>query len=181
MAPTLEELVKETRHAFIIAKSDGELDASEVIQIAVDLSQKIQKVEGLSGEEKKSLLLLSLKRGLDAAGGVDSLPGFANASEEIKKAFENQLITAASSAVDVMIAAANGKIEFKKLADKKSCIPTCVNIAKSVLPKDQKLVQDALKYAESLVKKTEEPEVKPADVAVAVTVAVETTGAAKTK
>lgn len=175
MAPTLEELVKETRHAFIIAKSDGELDASEVIQIAVDLSQKIQKVEGLSGGEKKSMLLLSLKRGLDAAGGVDSLPGFTGASEEVKKAFENQLINAASSAVDVMIAAATGKIDFKKLPTQKNCLPMCLNVAKNVLPKDQKLVQDALKYAESLVKKTEEPEVKPADVA------VETKGAAKTK
>ena len=57
MSASIESLVKDTRHAFIIAKSDGVLDASEVIQIAVDLAQKIQKVAGLSGAEKKSLLL----------------------------------------------------------------------------------------------------------------------------
>ena len=47
----LEVLVKETRHAFIIAKADGVLDAGEVIQIAADLAQKVQKIAGLSGSE----------------------------------------------------------------------------------------------------------------------------------
>ena len=160
MSVTIESLVKDTRHAFIIAKSDGVLDASEVIQIAVELAQKIQKVAGLSGAEKKSLLLLSLKRGLDASGGVDSLPGFVGASDEIKKAFENQLLTAASTTVDVMISAATGKLDFKKIPVRQICLPLCTTVAKVVLPKDQKLIQDALKYAEGLAKKTEEePEV----------------------
>jgi hypothetical protein len=71
----LEDLVKETRAAFIIAKADGVLDAGEVIKIAVDLAQKVQKVANLSGSEKKALLLHTLKKGLDDDGGVDSLMG----------------------------------------------------------------------------------------------------------
>ena len=75
----LEELVKETRNAFIIAKADGVLDAGEVIQIATILVVKIQKLVGLSGSEKKAMLLLTLKKGLDASGGLDTLTGLADA------------------------------------------------------------------------------------------------------
>jgi len=157
----IEALVKETRHAFIIAKSDGVLDAGEVIQIAVDLAQKIQKVAGLCGPEKKALLMLSLKRGLDASGGVDSLPGFVDASADVKKAFETQLLTAASTTVDIMISAASGKLDFKKLSTSRACIPVCVTAVKIALPKDQKLLKDALDYTGGLFKQPTEPDVSP--------------------
>ena len=61
----LEALIKETKASFMIAKSDGVLDASEVIQIAVEVSQKVQKVAGLSGSEKIAMLLMSLRQGLE--------------------------------------------------------------------------------------------------------------------
>ena len=68
------------------------LDASEVIQIAVDLSRKLQNVAGLSGSTKKDTLLFIIKKALDASNGINTLPGLASASQETKQAFEDQLL-----------------------------------------------------------------------------------------
>jgi hypothetical protein len=133
MSTALELIVKETKAAFIIAKSDGKLDASEVIQIAVDLAKKIQTLGNLSGSEKKALLLLTLKKSLDASGGLDTLASFANATPEVKAAFEDQLLTAASTTIDVVFAAAAGKIDLRKPTSWKFCLPMCLSTVKVVL------------------------------------------------
>ena len=150
----LEVLVKETRHAFIIAKADGVLDAGEVIQIAADLAQKVQKIAGLAGSEKKAMLLLTLKKGLEDSGGLDSLVGFVGASKEAKQVFEDSLMLAASSAVDLVLAAASGKLDLQKspLEMLKACLPVCMSAVKVLLPKDQVLLQEAAKYSEGLLK-----------------------------
>jgi hypothetical protein len=154
----LEELVKETRHAFIIAKADGVLDAGEVIQIATDLVVKIQKIGSLSGSEKKSMLLMTLKKGLDASGGLESLPGFADASKETKQAFEDSLMTAVSVSVDMMLSVAAGKLDLRKPSSWKACLPVCMSAVKALIPKDQALLQEAAKYSETILKKeVEEP------------------------
>lgn len=150
---TLEQLVKETRAAFIIAKSDGTLDTSEVIQIAVELAQKVQKVANLAGSEKKALLLHTLKKGLDDSGGLGSLPGFENVSKEAKDAFEEQILSAASTTVDVLLSAVSGKIDLRKPASWAFCLPMCMNAVKAFAPKDMALLNSATKYAESLVPK----------------------------
>ena len=154
----LEELVKETRHAFIIAKADGVLDAGEVIQIATNLVMKIQKLSALSGSEKKDMLLMTLKKGLDASGGLESLPGFTNASKETKQAFEDSLMTAVSVSVDMMLSVAAGKLDLRKPSSWKACLPVCMSAVKALIPKDQALLQEAAKYSETILKKqVEEP------------------------
>lgn len=145
----IEDLVKETRAAFIIAKADGVLDAGEVIKIAIELAQKVQKVD-LAGLEKKALLLHTLKKGLDDDGGVDSIVGMEDASPETKEAFKNQLILAASCSVDIALDAAAGKLDLRKTW--KSCLPLCLNFAKSVVPpKQQKLVDDAILFTKTVL------------------------------
>jgi hypothetical protein len=146
----LEDIVKETRAAFIIAKSDGVLDSSEVIQIAVELAQKISKLANLSGSEKKSVLLHSLKKGLDDSGGLDSLTVYANATPEMKAAFQEQLLGAASASVDLVLSAASGKLDLRKPS---SWMPCCFSVVKALLPKEQKLIQDAVKFSEKIVNK----------------------------
>lgn len=149
----LEDLIKETRAAFIIAKSDGVLDSSEVIEIAVELAQKVNKLANLSGTEKKSLLLHTLKKGLDDSGGLESLPAFASASAEMKQVFQEQLLGAASSTVDLVLIAASGKLDLRKPT---SWLPSCFNVVKALLPKDQKLINDAVKYSDKFINKDAE-------------------------
>ena len=153
----IESLVKQTRAAFIIAKADGQLDAGEVIQIAIELSQKIQKLANLSGPEKKSLLLLSLKRGLETSGGLDSLPAFEHASAEVKKTFEDEILNAASATIDAIFAAVSGKLDLRKPRSWAFCLPACLSIAKVVLPKDQAILNQAAEYASTVLKAGEEP------------------------
>jgi len=145
----LEALIKETKASFMIAKSDGVLDASEVIQIAVEVSQKVQKIAGLSGSEKKAMLLMALRKGLETSGGVSSLPGFSDASEETKQAFEDQLINAASVAIDMVLCAASGKLDLRKPSSWMQCLPICMGLAKTVMsPKDTAVLQEAKKAVE---------------------------------
>jgi len=154
----MEALIKETRAAFIIAKADGQLDAGEVIQIAVELSQKIKSLVNLCGSEKKSLLLLCLKRGLETSGGLDSLPAFESATPEIKRAFEDELLKAASATIDAIFAAVSGKLDLRSPRSWVFCLPACLSIAKTVLPKDQALLNQATEYANKVLKTTpEEP------------------------
>lgn len=141
---SLEDIVKETRAAFIIAKSDGVLDSSEVIEIAIGLVQKIQKIANLSGSEKKSILLHALKKGLDDSGGLDSLSAFAGIPAEAKAAIQEQLLNAASSAVDLVLSAASGKLDLSKPS--LPCILSCVRSVTALMPKEQKILEDALKF-----------------------------------
>ena len=153
MPVTLDLLVKETKAAFIIAKGDGVLDVSEVIHIAVELSQKIQKMASLSGSEKKSVLLLTLKKGLESSGGVGMLPGFSNASPEDKAAFETSLLNSASVAIDALVLAANGKLDLRKPSSWLSCLPFCLTAVDALIPKDQVLLKEAVDFAEKFVNK----------------------------
>lgn len=146
----LELIVKEARDAFIIAKADGVLEAGEVVQIAVDVARKLQRLGGLSGSEKKAIVLLTLKKGLDAAGGVASLPGLAEATPELQAKFEQQILAAAGAALDVAVAAASGQIDLRKPASWKACLPVCTSLAQASLafvPKDQPILKEALGFA----------------------------------
>jgi len=153
---SLELLVKETKSAFMVAKMDGVLDAGEVIQIAGDLAKKIQALVELSGSDKKALLLLALKKGLETAGGIDGLAGFENASAETKAAFQDNLLMGASVAVDLMLSAASGKLDLRKPSSWKACLPVCLSVVKTLLPKDQKLLHEATKYADTFLNKRDE-------------------------
>ena len=152
VATPLENLNKETKAEFVIAKSDGVLDASEVVKIAVGLAQKIQQLGALSGAEKKSLLLHALKQGLDTSGGIGNLPGFESATEDVKKALEEQLINSASAAIDAVLLAFSGKLDLRKPSSWKACLPACISAARVLLPKDQQVLGKALEYAATLSK-----------------------------
>jgi len=146
----LNDIFKETRASFIIAKSDGVLDSSEVIQIAVELAQKVSKLANLSGSEKKALLLHALKKGLEDAGGLSGITAYTGVSPDVMAAVEEQLLGAASVAVDLVLSAASGKLDLKKPAN---WLPSCCMVVKALIPKDQKLLQDALKFSEKIVNK----------------------------
>jgi len=149
----LDDLVKETRAAFIIAKADGVLDAGEVIQIAGELAQKIHRLGGLSGAEKKSLLLHTLKRGLDDDGGVDNLAGMLGASDAVKEAFKTHLLQAAGAATDLMLDVAKGKLNFA--ANWRAWLPSCLGFVQTVLvAKDQRLIAEAKSFAEKILPAT---------------------------
>jgi len=153
---SLEAIVKETKAEFIIAVGDGVLDASEVIKIAVGVSQKVQAM-ALSGSEKKATLLLILKKGLDASAALESLPGLKGASTETKQAFEDQLINAASGAIDVLVQASQGKLNLRKPSTWLACLPMCVKAAQAVLPpKDAAILEEASKYATKVLN-TDDP------------------------
>jgi hypothetical protein len=145
----LEALIKETKASFMIAKSDGVLDLPEVIQIAVEISQKVQKIAGLSGSEKKAMLLMALRKGLETSGGVGSLPGFGEASAETKQAFEDQLINAASLSIDMVLSAASGKLDLRKPSSWMQCLPVCMGLAKTIMSqKDTVVLEEAKKAVE---------------------------------
>lgn len=145
----LDSIVKETRAAFIIAKADGVLDAAEVIQIAHGLAMKLYGLGGLDINEKKSLLLYTLKKGLDDDGGVDSLAGMLGASTEFKEAFKSHLINAASTSADLML-----DIYQKTIARATSWIPAwvwglipgCTKAVVALHTKDQQLIRDAMAF-----------------------------------
>jgi hypothetical protein len=150
---SLETLIKETKAAFIIAVGDGVLDASEVIQIAVDLSRKIQTIAGLSGSKKKETLLFIIKKALDASNGINSLPGLASASQETKQAFEDQLLNAVSGAIEVFISASQGKLTLKKAWS--ACVPSCLAMVAVMSPKDSAILEEVSKFATKVVESTE--------------------------
>lgn len=148
----LETLIKETKAAFIIAVGDGVLDASEVIQIAINLSQKIQTIAGLSGSKKKDTLLFIIKKALDASNGINSLPGLAGASQETKQAFEDQLLNAVSGAIEVFISASQGKLSLKTWS---ACVPSCLAMASIISPKDSAILEEVSKFSMKVVESTE--------------------------
>lgn len=147
----LENLVKEARHMFILAKADGKLDAGEVVQIAVAVAQRVQRVgAALAGAEKKALVLLTLKKGLEAAGGLRTLPGFAEAGEGGVAALEAQLLAAAGAALDIAVAAAAGRLDLRKKESWAACLGACLTVGKGVAAvalKDQPLLKEAVEFA----------------------------------
>ena len=148
----LEAIVKETKALFIIAVEDGTLDSTEVMKIAVQVSQKLQGLPALSGSDKKATLLYVLKKALDVSCALDSLPGLKGASEEIKKSFENQLLNAASATIDIFVAASQGKLNLKNPSTFLSCLPFCLKAVEAVLePKDAAVLQEALKFTKNVL------------------------------
>jgi hypothetical protein len=162
-ATSLETIVKEAQDAFIAAKSDGKLEVGEVIQIALQVAQKLQRygeAAALAGSEKAALVRLTLQKGLRAAGG---LPVLAGATPEMVASVEAQLLSAAGAAVDAAIAAAHGKFgAFQAAATLHpllSCLcsgvaavkaalpPSLVAAAVAKVPKDLPLLQEALALA----------------------------------
>lgn len=118
---SLELIVSETRTAISNAAADGTVDAGEVIQIAVALSQKLQALTNLSGSEKKTLLLSTIKKGLE-----EVMTGS-------NKDFIEPLLSATSVSIDMVLSAASGKLDLRKPSSWIQCLPICLGLAKSPL------------------------------------------------
>ena len=137
----LEKIIRDAKIEFMIAKQDGVLEISEVIQIALNVSKKVYSLSSLSDDEKTALVLLSLKKGLAAAGG---LPMFENIPAETKEAVEEQLLKAGLGVVDLM--RKNAPLLFAPV--KKAllvCFPACSHVLDILDSKDTAVLQDALR------------------------------------
>jgi len=120
---SLELIVSETRADISNALVDGNIDAGEVIQIAVALSQKLQKVTSLTGAEKKAMLMSTIRKGLEESIR-EPLPGFIDA-----------LLSATSVSIDMVLSAAAGKLDLSKPSSWVQCIPVCMGFFKAEKPK----------------------------------------------
>jgi hypothetical protein len=156
MASVLETIIRDAKVDFLIAKHDGVLEASEIVHIALSVAQKVHALGSISDEEKDAMIVLSLKKGLAAAGGmplVGSLP------PAVVEGLENQLFQAGLAAVKAMRGVAPRLFAPAKNA-LLACLPYCsqlAGVASSVLaPKDAAMIQEALKCAELVAGKKEE-------------------------
>ena len=164
-ATALEQIVRDAKVSFIIAKHDGVLEASEVVQIAVEVALKVHALGSLSEDEKGAMVLLALKKGLAAAGGMCDLPAFAALPAAAAELLENELLKAGAAAVKAMRAAVP-----RLFAPVKSFLHACLPFlskaaaaAAPVLPpKDAKLVKEALDLASATVAPTQESAEAPA-------------------
>jgi hypothetical protein len=147
----VEVIVQGAKDAFISAKADGKLEVTEVIHIALDVAKKVYVLEHLSEKEQLALLNLCLKKGLVAAGGLVSLPAFANVPGDALDIVENQILQAGLAAVKVM--KKNAPVFFAPLKNLVArFLPSCTlltSVVKVLDPKDSVIVQEALQLFES--------------------------------
>jgi hypothetical protein len=129
----LEVLSKETRHAFIIAKSDNILTFGEILRITVDVFTKVRRIDSLNISEKKSLTIHLVKKGLDSVGGFESMEAFSSITEDMKK----ELLSMLSTTLDLFV---THKLQT-------SCMSTM-----AISPDDQKYLDDALEFSELFLK-----------------------------
>lgn len=151
-AALLEPLFTEVRHAFVIAKADNKLEVSEVLRIAVTFMQKLQKIPLVTDVEKKMLVLLSLKMGLDASGGVDSLFGMNVTTTETNFVIEDQVLKAVMASLDLVLSASSGKLDMKKTFEWKACLPIFLSCSRVLPEGSQELLSQAATFAKRFIK-----------------------------
>jgi hypothetical protein len=118
-------VILHSKTQFIKEQTQGSLEINTIIGIAINLAQKIQKINGLSGPDKKALLLLLLKLGMDDCGFHYSF----------------DILKTASLVVDSIILASNGG--FKKPQFWDNGFPFCLTSVDAISPKEQKFLNDA--------------------------------------
>jgi hypothetical protein len=111
------------------------LEINKIIGIAIDLAHKIHKINGLSGSDKKALLLLLLKQGMDDRGFHYSF----------------DILKTASLVVDSIHLASNGG--FKKHRFWHNGFPFCLTSVDAISPKEQMFLRDATLLSNSLFDK----------------------------
>lgn len=129
----LEQISKEIRHAFIIAKSDNILTFGEILRITVDVFTKVSRLDSLNISEKKSLTIHLVKKGLDNVGGFESMEAFSTITEDMKK----ELLSMLSTTLDLFVT--------HKLHT--SCMSSL-----AISPDDQKFLDEALEFSELFLK-----------------------------
>lgn len=158
MASPLELIVREAKVEFTIAKHDGVLEVSEIINIALLVAKKVYALTNLSEAEKDAMVVLALKKGLAVAGGLDGLPAFSAIPASAREAVEDQLLKAGLSAVQAMRAAAPALFAPLKKA-LRGCLPYCSvvqTVADAVDPKAAALVREALELVGNTAETSQE-------------------------
>jgi hypothetical protein len=149
----LETLIDDVKKAFADAKSDGKLEAAEVVQIAGDVAKKVFLIGTGTTVEKKALILHALQKGLAAAGGLQGLAVLKVAGPAGLAAAEKQILSAAMASVEGLLNIAPQLFEpvrgcLSALKGPLSkLLPFCsqaASIAAALSPKDAKLIQEAL-------------------------------------
>ena len=155
----IKSLINETKAAIVIAKFDGKLEVSEVIQIATVCAQKIHALSNCSKEEKKALIHFALKKGLESAGGLSGLSEFVSSNPAVLAEAERQILAGALVAVDTLMDAAPhlfAPVQKAVSSLRRSlsvCLPVCSQVAAvvSILdPKDSALVGEAMTVLKAL-------------------------------
>ena len=150
-ATLLNTIVRDAKVAFVVAKHDGQLEAAEVVQIAVMISKRVHALENLSLAEKDALVMLCLKKGLSAANGLQGLSALAEAGPEGMAAAEHQVLAAGvaaakslQDAVPQLFAPVKNSLQ--------ACLPCfaqCAAVAAVLDPKDAALIQEALQCVQA--------------------------------
>ena len=130
----ITSLVENVVKSLVSASADGKLDVSEVIKIGTELSKTLK----LTPHEKKAVVSLALKKGLDEV----------KASSELKKAVDT-VVDAVSVSTTLLSSLKHSLLK---------CLPVCsrgVEVLALIDPKDAELVAKALKEFQEVEKKLE--------------------------
>lgn len=148
-SPTLlEQFVNDVKEAIVEAKKDGRLDLSEIIKIATVVSMKARSLSACSLDEKKALVSLALKKGLEAASSLTTLAGD-----------EKKLLDAGLAAVHGLMGEAPQLFapvagflsSLKRLLSRYLRVCSSgASISEVFDPKDSALIEEALAAARSL-------------------------------
>ena len=163
MSSTLSDIVtvvNDIKDQFIRAKSDGKLESSEVVAIAVDAAKKIYAFRTISPAEKSSLVALVLKKGLAAAGGLSGLADLSGAGVAALEAVEKQVLEGALTAVQLMLSQAPHLFSavswLRSLLSSvrpylSGCLPACSQVAavaRAIDPKSSAVMEEILGVAQ---------------------------------
>ena len=155
----LQTILKETEEAFVAAKADGKLEATEVVQIALQISKKIHLLSGLSLADKKALILLALKKGMVSAQGLHGMAELVGSGPDGMAAAERQILNGAMAAVDGLMSHVPQLFAPVKNA-LLACLPflsQAANVASQLLPQDAALIHEAFGCAASVAGKAPVP------------------------
>ncbi len=150
----IQQIVADAKVAFIAAKSDGKLEAEEVVQIALSVGKKVYAIAGASLQEKEALVLLCLKKGLAAAGGLQGLADLVGSGPEGLAAAEKQVLGAALKSVNILREHVP-KMFGVSPAALLSCCSAVASVGSALLPKDAALIMEALQCVEAFAGKAD--------------------------
>jgi len=150
----LTSIVRDAKVAFLVAKHDGKLEASEIVDIAVMISKKIHAITGISEEQMDALIMHCLKQGLSAADGLRGITELENLPTEVLQVVEQQILTAGMASVKVLRKMAPQVLNPLKnrLLGFLSFFSRLVSGLKKFSPKDAAVLEAAMNSVENKVK-----------------------------
>jgi hypothetical protein len=114
--PTVDASVVDAAAALVKeCLADGRLDAGEILRIGIFVAEKVNAVKGLSGPEKKVLVLALLQKAVEAAVPVEQ-------REQVGYTVAVQVLPAV---LDIAVAAAHGKVALQRVHV--GCVWNCLS------------------------------------------------------